>query len=315
VARFFARKLIQSAVVLVAVTLLVQVLTDLMPGSAADTIVGDTNNKEAIAAINAEYGLDDPFWSRYWDFVTNALQGDLGRSIQSRETVTSTLMKNLPVTVEIAVLALLLALLIAIPVAMYCAAREGSVVDRVATGLASTLIAIPSFVTCVILTTVLAIQAGLFPSYGWVPISTDVGQHFQHAALPILVLALSCSPIFLRVLRADLVSTLREDFVLAARAKGLPDTYIMMRHALRPASLSLFTLTGLIFGFLLGGSIIIETYFSLPGIGQVVSQSVGTKDLPIVQGVVVLVALVFLVINTLVDFGYRFLNPQAGMDS
>ena len=229
--------------------------------------------------------------------------------------MTATLAKNLPVTMEIAILSLLLSLLVAIPIAMLCAAREGGVVDRAATALASTVIAVPSFVACVFVTTLLGIKAGLFPTYGWVPITDGVGQNLQHAALPILVLALSCSPIFLRVLRADAVAMLREDFVLAARAKGLPDTYIMLRHVLRPASLSLFTLTGLVFGFLLGGSIIVETYFSLPGIGQVVSQSVGTKDLPLVQGVVVLVALVFLVINTLVDVGYRFLNPQAAVQS
>jgi peptide/nickel transport system permease protein len=310
--RYIIRKLIQTVVILLLVTLVAQTLSVLVPGSLGELILGEGAGQGAIDKFNHEYGLDRPFWERYWSWITHALQGDLGRSIQTRQTVTHVLVERLPVTLELAILGVLLSLLIAVPIAVYCAMREDQKFDRIATAISSAADSIPGFVACVLLAAGLTAQYRVFPTFGWVNLTKDPADNLVHAALPLTVLVLGISPLFLRVLRADLVSTLREDFVLAAQARGMSDTYIMVRHVLRPASMSLFTLTGLVFGYLMGGSIIVESYFSLPGVGQVVAQAVANNDLPTVQGVVVLVALVFLVVNSLVDIGYRLLNPQVG---
>ncbi|GAA4153214.1 ABC transporter permease [Phytohabitans flavus] len=309
---FILRKVIQAVVVIVLVTLATQLLSSLIPGSPGQSILGEGAGKEAIDRFNQEYGFDKPFWTRYWDWITGALHGDLGQSVQSRQPVADVLLAHLPVTLELAVVSIALSLLIAIPVAVLCATYEGGWLDRLVTAFSSGLLAIPGFVACVFLVAFFSVQAGVFPIYGWVPLTEDPWQNVVHAALPVAVLSIASCPLFLRVLRADLVTTLREDFVLAARARGLPNSYIMFRHVLRPASASLFTLAGLVFGFLMGGSIIVETYFSLPGIGQAVGIAVQANDLPIVQGVVALVAVVYVVVNTLVDTGYRLLDPQSG---
>lgn len=308
--RLLARKLGEALIVLVLVTLAAQLLSDLIPGSPAALILGDTSNKEAVAKLNQEYGFDKPFFDRYWLWLDHAFHGKLGVSVQSNETVTHILLQRLPVTLEIAIATIVLSLLISVPVAMVCAAREAGMVDRLVTLISSVMFGVPTFVGAVILFELLAHQTGWLPTFGWVGLSANIGQNINHAILPVLISALGVTALFTRVLRADLVAVLREDFVLSARAKGLPDRYIMVRHALRPAARSLFTMTGLIFGFLLGGSIIVENYFSLPGIGQAVAQAVNGKDLPVVQGVVVLVALVYLVLNTLVDVGLVLLDPQ-----
>jgi peptide/nickel transport system permease protein len=308
--RFVARKLGEALVVLVLVTLATQLLTDLIPGSPAALILGDTSNKDAVAKLNQEYGFDKPFFDRYWLWLRHAFHGQFGVSVQSNETVNHILLQRLPVTLEIATATIVLALLVSVPVAMFCAAREQSVVDRLVTLVSSVMFGVPTFVGSVILFELLANQTRLLPTFGWVALSANVGENIHHAILPVLISSLGVTALFTRVLRADLVTVLREDFVLSARAKGLPDRYILLRHALRPASRSLFTMTGLIFGFLLGGSVIVENYFSLPGVGQAVAQAVNGKDLPVVQGVVVLVALVFLVLNTLVDLGLILIDPQ-----
>lgn len=307
---FIGRKLAEAFAVLLFVTLAAQGLSDLIPGSPATLILGSNAQPEAIARLNQEYGFNDPFFSRYWTWLTRALHGDLGNSVQSNIAVSHMLAERLPVTLEIAVATLLISLLIAIPVSMFCAANEHGWVDRCVTVLSSFMFGVPTFVGAVVLFELLANQYHVFPTYGWVPLTESLQQNISHALLPVIISSMGTTALFTRVLRGDLVSVLREDYVLAARARGLPNHYILRRHVLRPASRSLFTLTGLIFGFLMGGSIIVENYFSLPGIGQAVAEAVSGKDLPVVQGVVVLVALVFLVLNTIVDIGQTLIDPQ-----
>ncbi len=296
---------------IVLVTMATAGLSDLVPGSPAALILGDASQPEAVAALNAEYGWDDPFFARYWDWLVGALQGDLGKSVQSGRSVTSLLAERIPITLEIAILSLVLSLTLSIVLALVCAARRDGVIDRTLTVLASASIAVPSFVGCVVLAHLLSAQAGLFPTLGWVPPEQDLGANLRHVGLPVLVISLHVTALFLRVLRADVVSALGEDYVLAARARGLPESYILIRHVLRPASLSLLTLAGLVFGFLFGGSIIVEVFFAIPGLGSLVSQAVAGKDLPVVQGVVVIVAVVYVIVNALVDAGIMLLDPRA----
>lgn len=308
--RFVLGKIGDGIVILILVTVGTAALTNLIPGSPAYAILGEFATPQAVATLNKEYGFNLPLWHRYWDWLVDAVHGDLGRSIQGDQTVTFILKSRLPVTLELAILTLVLSLMVAIPLALICAARAGGRLDRLVTSVTSALQAVPSFVACVVMAEIFANELRLFPTFGWVPLSQNVGQNLYHAAMPVIILVLGTTPLFLRVLRADLVSVLREDYVLAARARGMPDWYIMLRHALRPASLSLFTLTGLVFGYLVGGSIILENFFALPGIGQAVGTAVAGKDLPLVQGAVVVMALTYLVLNTLVDVGLTVIDPQ-----
>lgn len=308
--RFVAEKTGQAVVILLVVSVGVAALFELIPGSPAALVLGDTSAPGALAKFNHEHGYDRPFFSRYWSWMTDALHGNLGTSVQTNQTVTHMLSAHIAVTLEIAILAMLISLIISVPLAMYCGAHENGWTDRIVTGVSSGLFSLPSFVTAVFLSELFAAKAKLLPTYGWTPVSQDLGLNLQHAAMPVMTLCVSITPLFLRVLRSDVVGVLREDFVLSARAKGLPDRYILLRHVLRPACVSLFTISALVFGFLLGGSIVIETYFALPGIGQVVSQAVTAKDLPVIQGVVVVVALIFLLLNTLVDVAYAVIDPR-----
>ena len=308
--RFTLSRLRDIVLVLLLVTFFTTSLVNLMPGSPAFAIYGSALTPQFLANFNQEFGLNHGLFVRYGLWLWHALQGNLGLSYQTRFSVASQIGARLPVTAEIAVLALLFSLLIAVPVAMLAATRPGKLADRAVTGASSVAQATPAFVAAVIFVYVFAVRARWFPSQGWVPLTQDVGQNLLHAILPVATLVLGISPIFIRILRGDMVSLLSENFVMVARSRGLPEWYILLRHVLRPASASLITVAGLSFGYLFGGSIIVESFYSLPGIGLLASQAVYNKDIPILQGVVVCVAVVFVIVNSLVDLSYGLLDPR-----
>jgi peptide/nickel transport system permease protein len=308
--RFLLRRVRDIVLVLILVTFFTTSLVDLMPGSPAYAIYGSQLTPEFLADFNKEFGLDHTLFVRYGNWLWDALHGNLGVSYVTRFTVTSQVADRLPVTAEIAVLSLLVALLVAVPVAMLSAVRQGKLIDRVTTGISSVAYATPPFVTAVILVYLFAVRARWVPSQGWVPLTQDVGGNLRHVILPVTALVLVITPIFIRILRADMVSILSENFVMVARSRGLPEWYVLLRHVLRPASASLITVAGISFGSLFGGSIILESFFSLPGLGLLASQAVYNKDLPVLQGVVVCVAVVFVIVNSLVDLSYGLLDPR-----
>lgn len=308
--RFLYRQLRDVVLVLLLVTFSTTSLVELMPGSPAFAIYGSQLSPQFLANFNKEFGLNHPLVIRYWNWIWDALHGNLGISYQTHFTVASQLAQRLPVTAEIAILSLLVSLVIAVPVAMLSAVRQGTVIDQVTTGISSVSQATPPFVSAVIFVYLFAVKARLVPSQGWVPLSQNIGENLLHAALPVATLVLVVTPIFIRILRGDIVSILSQNFVAVARSRGLPEWYVLFRHVLRPASASLITIAGIAFGFLFGGSIIVENFFSLPGLGLLASQAVYNKDLPVLQGVVVCVAVAFVIINGLVDFSYGLLDPR-----
>jgi peptide/nickel transport system permease protein len=292
------------------VTLFTTSLVSLIPGNPAYAIYGSQLTPQFLRDFNHEFGLDQPLLTRYWNWVWDALHGNLGVSYVTHYTITSQLAERLPVTAELAVLALVVALLIAIPVAMISGFHQGRATDRTASGIVALAQATPPFVTAVILVYLLGVKARWLPTQGWVPLNQDVGQNLLHAIMPVMILVLTTAPILIRVLRGDVVAILSENFVAVARSRGLPEWYVLLRHVLRPASASLTTVAGISFGVLIGGSIVVETFFGLPGIGLLASQAVSMKDLPILQGVVVVVAIAFVIINSLVDVSYGLLDPR-----
>lgn len=300
----------RAAVVILLVTVAVVAMFGLVPGSVAQVILGESATPKAVAELNSRLGLDEPLWSRYAEWVGGAVQGDLGKSPLTGQPVTHAIWERLPVTLELAALALLIALVIAVPLAIVSSLKPGTKLDRAVNGLTSVLLSVPTFVAGPVLVYLLALQLGVFPVTGWVGFAESPVENLRHALLPAVAIALTEIAAFTRILRTDLVATLHEDYVAAARAKGLPTGYVVLRHALRPSSFSLITVVGVNLGRLIGGTVIVEALFALPGVGQLVTTSIMSRDVVMVQGVVVVLAVAYVVINTAVDVGYGFLDPR-----
>lgn len=308
--RFTLTRLVRGLLVVLAVTFLVIWLMSKAPGSVAAVILGDNATPEAVADLESEMGLDRPVIVQWFSWLGNAVTGDLGTSPVTFQDVSTAIGERLPVTLELAFLSLLIALAIAVPLATIAARRPDSLADRGINGLTSVFLSIPAFVAAPVLVYLLAVQTHVFPVTGWSPIEEGLGENLRTAFLPALCVALIEVAAFQRILRADLGTTLREDYVEAARAKGMSSRYVLWRHAFRPSSFSLLTVAGISLGRLIGGTIIVEAFFSLPGLGQMVAVAVNSRDIITVQGVVAFVAMVYVLINTLVDVGYGFLDPR-----
>lgn len=309
------RRVLQKLAELVLVLLLVSVSTfmvaSLLPGDPAVTVLGPDQPAERYAEVRHALGLEEPLPSRFVDWLGNAVTGDFGNSlIPPGAPVSERILAALPVSLELAVLGLFLSLAIAIPLALASARRPGGRIDRAVTVLTFGVLSTPSFVIGLLLILVVVQQFGLFPRAQWVRLTVDPVGNLVHAALPVLTLALTPLPTFLRVLRADLITTLSEDYIFAARAKGMPGRHILMRDALRPSSFSLLTLAGLSLGHLIGGTVIVETLFSLPGMGNLIVQTAQQQDVKVVQAAVLVIAVIYVLLNTAVDLSLGFLDPR-----
>ena len=289
-------------------------LTKLLPGDPVTAILGpEASNPAAAAALRDDLGLDEPFLQQYVDYVHGVVTDfDLGQAYSSGFDVSELLANRLPATIELIVLAQVLALLLSVPLALFSAYRANSVADRAITAGAFGLISVPSFAMAVLLVYLFSIQLGWFPAVGYDRITGPGGlsENLRSVALPVAVLVMGLTAVYTRVLRSDLIATLQEDFMLMARSKGLPTWHLLLRHALRPSSFSLLTVFGINFGALIGGSVIVEYYFSIPGIGQLAIESISKRDYLAVQGVVLVVAVAYVLVNFTVDLMYSVLDPR-----
>jgi peptide/nickel transport system permease protein len=301
----------RSLVVVLLVTLASVALLSLAPGSAAAVILGENATPEAVAELNAKLGLDQPFWQQYLSWLGHAVQGDLGTSPLTNQSVTDAVLARLPVTLELAVLALLISVVVSVILAIVSATWQDTAVDRAITALSSVLLSVPAFIAGPLLVYFFALQLGWFPVSGWSRIGTEgLAANLASAIMPAVAISLIEIAAFHRILRSDLISTMREDFVGAARAKGMSRTYVMLRHTLRPSSFSLITLVGINLGRLIGGTVVVEVLFSLPGLGQLIVTSITSRDVISVQGIVVFVVVAYVVINMIVDLSYTWLDPR-----
>ena len=309
-ASFVGRRLLYVLPVLFAVTLLTFLIASLLPGDLASTILGDQATPEKVEALRAQMGLDLPLWQRYLHWLWGVLHGDLGRSFRTGETVLAAVVDRLPVSLELMVIAESLGLLIAIPLAILCAVKQGSGLDRVLTGLAFGKLSLPSFLVAILLIYLFAVQLNLLPATGWVPFAEDPAANIRSFVLPAVTLAFAEWPVLMRVLRSDMIATLQEDYIAMAKAKGLRPARILLVHALKPSSLTLVTVTGINIGRLIGGALIVETIFALPGIGRLLVGAIYARDFIILQGVVLFVAVGFVMVNFVVDMLYAVLDPR-----
>ena len=304
------RKLLYLLPVLLAVTALTFLIASLLPGDLALAMLGDQATPENVAALHRKLGLDLPLWRQYLHWLGGVLGGDLGTSYRTGETITHAIGERLPVSFELLVIAQLGGLLIGVPLAMLCAARPDSAVDRIVSGVAFGSLSVPPFLLAIVLIYVFALRLGVLPATAYVPLSGDLIGNLRSMALPGATLALLEWPAIMRVLRSDLISTLQEDYIAMARAKGLTARRILFVHALKPSSLTLVTVVGLNIGRLIGGAVIIESIFALPGVGRLLVESIYTRDFIVLQGGVLFVAVAFVAVNFLVDLLYAALDPR-----
>lgn len=307
---FVVRRLLAMLPVLLAVSVLTFLIASLLPGDLALVILGDQATPENVAALRRDMGLDQPLWWRYLSWLGQVLQGDLGRSFRTGQTVLQAVAERIPVSLQLMLMAEFIGLLIGVPLAIACAARAGGAFDRFMTGGAFAMLSMPSFLTAILLIYLFAVELRWLPATGYVPFTEEPLTNLRFFVLPALTLALAEWPGIMRVLRSDMIATLQEDYIALAKAKGLKPSRILFVHALKPSSLTLVTVTGINIGRLLGGTLIVESIFALPGIGRLLVGAIYTRDLVILQGVVLLVACGFVIVNFIVDMLYAVLDPR-----
>jgi peptide/nickel transport system permease protein len=308
--RFLTRRLLGTVPVLVILSIGVFLMLHLTPGDPVQIMLGQDATPSAIAALRTELGLDQPLPIQYVRWMANVVHGDLGRSIRTNQPVTEAIVSRLPVTIELSLWSLLLSLAIGLPAGVVAATRRNSGVDLASTGLALVGISLPSFFLGILLILVFALWLRWVPPSGYTPFLQDPLQNVKQMFMPALALGAALAGIVARLTRSSLLEVLGTDYMRTARAKGLSEGASVIGHGLKNALLPVVTVIGLQVGALLGGAILIETIFALPGIGRLAVDSIFARDFPIVQGVVLFLALVRVVANLVADLLYARLDPR-----
>ncbi len=319
--RFVVKRLVGAVPTMLAVSLFVFTLLDSLPGDPAIALLGPTATNDAVAELTAELGLDEPFFSRFGGWLGDIAVGDLGRSVpRGGEPVADGVSQAITPTLQLMLYSLVLALAVAIPLALLAAHRRGSRTDGAANAVMLGFLATPSFVVAVILVLFLAVGGvnvrgvdigwKVLPAIRYVPFGEDWVLHFKHLVLPAVSLAMGQAAIFMRLLRSELIENLKLPFIDLARSKGLATWRILAVHALRPSSAGLFTVAGLTIGSLIGGALVIETIFAVPGIGSYIFTAVSQRDYVAVQGAVFVVSGLFLLLLNMSDLLHLALDPR-----
>ena len=308
--RIIGARLLHLVAVLFLVSVSALLLVDIAKGDPAVNLLGPEATDEQIALVRKDLNLDKSLPERYVTWVGDALRGDLGRSYINKVPVATEVKNRIPINLELAVGSLLLSLLIAIPLGAYCAYRREGKFDRAVAATSSVMLSSPSFLTASVLVYFVAVKARWLPTSGWVPMTENPGENLRRVAIPIVSLAIVEIAQFTRLLRADMVDTLDQDHILAARSIGLPSRKILFRYAFRPSSFSLITVASITLGRLIGGSVIMELIFSLPGLGTLMVRAVTGKDIQVVQGVTLFVGTMYVVVNMAVTILYAWLDPR-----
>ena len=300
--QYLLRRLLLLVPTLLGAVSLVFVLIHLIPGDPVEVMLGETATSADKEALRQSLGLDRPLLTQYRSFLINLAAGDLGRSLYEPASVVQIIRARLPATLQLALCAMIAAVLISFPVATLAAIRRGSWIDRSALSFSLLGLSLPNFWLGPLLMIVFSIQLG------WTPVSGRGG--LSHLFLPAITLGLGMSAILVRILRASLLQVIHQDYVKTARAKGLREKHVWLKHVLRNALLSVVTIMSLQFGGLLPGSLITETIFSWAGIGRLTVQAIQTRDYPLVQGCVLVIATSYVLINFLTDLLYKLVDPR-----
>ncbi len=312
---FLTRRLLLMVPVALLVSFVTFMIIHLIPGDPARVLLGESATPDTVAALDRQLGLDKPLIVQYFLWLTQALRGNLGQSIQLSQPVTQAILQRLPVTAELGVVALIISVALAIPLGVLAAGKRNTPIDWLINMLSLIGTAIPSFVLGLLLILFLAVVLRPFPPGGYVPFREDPLGNLRDLVLPAITLATGAVAGNMRQIRASMIEVLNQDFIRTARAKGLNRSRVYFVHALRNALLPFLTIVGLQAGAILGGAVIVETIFLWPGVGQLAVQSILAKDYPVVQGIVLLSALSYMVVNLLVDVGYGVLDPRISLSA
>ena len=308
--RFVLRRLAQSAVVLLGVTLVVFLLLQLVPGDPVRVALGTRFDQETYDALRERSGLDRPLPIQYLDYVASALTGDLGVSFRSGQPVSQIVMERLPATAALATFAIIFALLVAFPLGLLSAVKNGSPIDHATRVFSQFGVSVPDFWMGIMAIIVFAGMLGWLPPSGYTPFADDPVDWFMHLVMPSVTVGLVTGAILTRFIRSSVLEAMSQDYVRTAEGKGLMPRRVVTRHVLRNALIPVVTVAAVQLASLLGGVIVIEVLFAWPGIGRLTYDAVQARDYPVLQGAVLLVAALFLLINLLVDVLYAKLDPR-----
>lgn len=314
---YILRRLVLLIPVILVVGIVVFALVHLTPGDPAAVILGDRATGEDIERLRDQLGLNDPLPVQFADWFFGVLRLDFGQSIFLGESVRSALIGRFQPTILLTIYALIVQIMIGIPAGVISAVRHNSLLDRFLTVIAISGAAVPTFLLGILLILFFAVKLPWLPSGGYTPILDDPAKHFKAMAMPAFALGFSSAGLLARLVRSSMLDVLREDYVRTAFAKGLPQKMVVVRHALRNALIPAMTVIGTSVGGLLGGAVVTETVFTIPGMGRLVVQSIARRDYPVIQGAVMTIAMTYVLVNLIVDLLYVYADPRVrlGADS
>lgn len=307
---FLLRRILGLFPILFFAAMITFLLVYLTPGDPAIAMAGEFATPERIAEIRERMGFDDPFLFQFWNWASGVLSGDFGTSLFNTTPVWDLVLNRLPVTISLTLLAVLLSVVIGVPLGLLAGVRQNSLLDRVLTILASLGIATPHFWIGTMLVLFLALQMGLLPATGFVPITENPWEWFLHLLLPAIALGAGTVAEIARQTRSGTIQVLERDHIRTARAMGLRPRAVVGKHVVKNAAIPVVTVLGVQVAHLLGGAVVVEQVFALPGLGQLLITSVLQRDIPVIQGVVLLTALIVVLVSLLVDLSYTYLNPK-----
>ncbi|MDT5011251.1 MAG: peptide/nickel transport system permease protein [Mycobacterium sp.] len=310
IVRFLARRLLYSAVVLFGVLVLVFALIHLVPGDPVRIALGTRYSPEAYDALRSASGLDRPLHEQFFSYLGSALTGNLGVSFRNGDPVTATLLDRLPATVSLAAVAIVIALMIALPAGIFAALREGRPTDAIIRIASQFGVSVPDFWMGILLIALFATTLGWLPTSGYQPFLEHPAGWLRHVILPGFTVGLVAAAIMTRYIRSAVLEVATMGYVRTARSKGLSPSIVTVRHILRNALIPVLTITGIQLATILGGVIVVEVVFAWPGLGRLVYTAVAARDYPLIQGAVLLIAVLFLLINLIVDVLYAVVDPR-----
>lgn len=312
---YVARRLLQWLPVLFVSSIVVFAIVHLLPGDAALVLAGDDAPQEVVNQVRQDLGLDKPLVVQYLIWVGNVAQGDFGDSLIYQANAAELIVSRIPISLVLAISALIITSLVAIPLGVVAALREGGIADWLVSAGAAFMLAIPNFWFGILAILLFSVHLGWFPPGGYVPLDEGLGQALPFLVLPAVTLASNEIAILARFTRASVLEVLNDDYIRTARAKGASSVRLILKHALRNAMIPIVTMMGILFGNAAGGVIVIETVFAWPGLGRLLVQSIGSRDFAVVQGVLLVLVLIFLLINLAVDLLYGVLDPRIRLDT
>ena len=308
--KFLARRLLATIPVLAIVAVLVFLMLRLTPGDPAAILAGDAANTDQIAKIREGLGLDRPLIVQFGIWAKSILSGDLGESFYFKMQVTALIGQRLEATVSLAILTIIVAVFTAVPLGVLAAWRFGGWFDRMLMGFSVMGFSIPVFVLAYILIWIVSLKLGWLPVQGYKPISEGFWPFLRHLILPSITLSVIYIALIARVTRASVLEALGEDYIRTARAKGLPESRVLIRHALANAAVPIVTVIGIGIALLIGGVVVTESVYAIPGLGRLTVDAVLARDFPTIQGVILFFSVVYVMINLLVDLSYVFFDPR-----